>query len=124
MTEHNTTSATDNDLQTECIAAVINNNQPKEYNRVLINFIKVLNEIADYGYKKHGNNSFQQQMILGTRDYSDRVNPEAFREHSDGHFYEVVIKCKHDHFGTLKHQLGAVAFNAMMAYYMLDLENE
>jgi len=44
--------------------------------------------------------------------------------HSWNHFAEYLAGLPHDHFHTRKHQLAAVAFNAMMEFYFAGLEDE
>lgn len=44
--------------------------------------------------------------------------------HANEHFRMAINGEIHDHFKTRKHQLAAVAFNAMMEFYFAGLETE
>lgn len=88
-------------------------------------FLDAMNDIGKYGYEKYKEQSFQHQQLLGShKRTSDRVSAEELQWHAGEHFRMYNSGEKHDHFHTKKHQLAAVAFNAMMEYFFADLENE
>jgi hypothetical protein len=51
-----------------------------------------------------------------------RTTTKAIAAHAREHFAQYQSHIPHDHFGTDKHQLAAVAFNAMMEFYFAGLE--
>lgn len=93
------------------------------YDMLIPAFLEAMQELGEYGYSKHGVNSFQHQQKIGdhTRP-GDRLSTEKLAHHSRDHFLAYQVGEKHDHFKTFKHQLAAVAYNAMMEFYFADLE--
>ena len=89
-------------------------------------FLRAMNDIGRYGHEKYGEFSFHHRALSGDNSRGDhpRTTPEAIAEHSKGHFDLYIAGEPHDHFGTRKHQLAAVAFNAMMEFYFAGLERE
>jgi|SRR5579863_2545181 len=80
-------------------------------------FLKAMNEIGHYGNEKYREESFFKNP---TR--SERKSTRAIVQHIQKHCEEFVAGVEHDHFHTLEHQLAAVAFNAMMEFYMFKRE--
>lgn len=96
-----------------------------EYSFLSRKFLDAMNEIGRYGHAKHGVDSFQHRMSVGDRSrWMDRVMPEAIGQHVTEHYAMHLRGESHDHFQTRKHQLAAVAFNAMMEFYLSGLEDE
>jgi len=89
-------------------------------------FLEAMNEIGSYGNEKYGKESFHQRAAAGDRSRGslDRTAPEVIARHANGHFVEYLTGIRHDHFQTRKHQLAAVAFNAMMEFFFAGLEDE
>ena len=81
-----------------------------------MDFLIAMNEIGMYGRDKYKEQSFDWQAKKGSLSRSDRTQSEEIARHADNHFDEYLAGVKHDHFGTLRHQLAASAFNAMMEY--------
>jgi hypothetical protein len=83
-------------------------------------FLQAMNEIGAYGFDIYGE--------LPQRRYHhrnpERVTSAVIAEHAKQHFSDYLADVPHDHFQTRKHQLAAVAFNAMMEFYFAGLENE
>lgn len=89
-------------------------------------FIEAMEDIGRYGHEKYGENSFEARTVRGEnqRGTLERVSSEGIAEHSAEHFRMHIRGELHDHFGTRRHQLAAVAFNAMMEFYFAGLEDE
>lgn len=89
-------------------------------------FLAAMNDIGRYGNDKYGSDSFHQRAKAGdkSRGNLSRCEPEVIAQHAQDHFAMHLRGEKHDHFHTRKHQLAAVAFNAMMEFYFADLEGE
>jgi len=88
-------------------------------------FLKAMDEIGRYGFEKYGKDSFQsRQFNENRRGDSQRCQMDTICEHMRQHIYAYSRGEKHDHFDTLKHQLAAVAFNAMMEFHFAYLEKE
>lgn len=89
-------------------------------------FLQAMNEIGEYGHQKYGENSFHARAEKGdkSRGVLGRCESEAIWGHACDHFAEYMDGVKHDHFVTRRHQLAAVAFNAMMEFYFAGLEDE
>lgn len=88
-------------------------------------FLEAMNDIGAYGHSKYGVDSFQHRRISGDRSrWMDRVEPEYIQKHVNEHFAMHLRGEIHDHFNTRRHQLAAVAFNAMMEYCLSGLEDE
>jgi len=84
-------------------------------------FLKAMNEIGEYGFKKYGERSFQARSLKGDRERDGRTTAEAMAEHARLHFNDYLKHVPHDHFGDELHQLAAVAFNAMMEAHFAGL---
>jgi len=93
--------------------------QDPQYQWLSSLFLKAMNEIGQYGEQKHGASSFQQNP---TRDF--RKSTAEIAHHAQTHFLDYRLGFKHDHFGTRRHQLAAVAYNAMMEFVLAGLEQE
>ena len=89
-------------------------------------FLVAMNEIGAYGHAKYGEESFDHRRTLGdtSRAKLVRTLPDAIAAHAQEHFHSYLCGELHDHFGTRRHQLAAVAYNAMMEFYFAGLENE
>lgn len=89
-------------------------------------FLEAMNDIGRYGHQKYGEFSFHHRATLGDHSRGDhsRTTSEAIAKHAKDHFDAYLRGETHDHFLTHKHQLAAVAFNAMMEWYFADLERE
>ncbi len=84
-----------------------------------------MSDIGRYGHEKYGVQSFQHRRSNGdtSRGDSPRTTPESIGKHACEHFCMYLSGDTHDHFHTLRHQLAAVAFNAMMEYYFAGLDD-
>lgn len=89
-------------------------------------FLEAMNDIGRYGHEKYGKDSFHHRATYGDRSRGklERAGSAAIIKHSQEHGDAYLRKEIHDHFGTLKHQLAAVAFNALMEFYFAGLEAE
>lgn len=89
-------------------------------------FLEAMNDIGRYGNDKYGADSFHVRAQTGDRSRGTltRATSAAICQHSKDHVDMYLRKEAHDHFDTLKHQLAAVAFNAMMEFYFAGLANE
>jgi hypothetical protein len=89
-------------------------------------FLKAMDDIGHYGHTKYGPKSFQQRRAAGdlSRGGLGRTEAAVIAEHAKEHFNMFLRGERHDHFGTRKHQLAAVAFNAMMEFYFAGLDEE
>lgn len=97
------------------------------YNFLSQKFLEAMNEIGAYGHQKYGENSFHARAAKGDTsrgEITSRTSSEAIAKHASDHFDLYLDKILHDHFSTRRHQLAAVAFNAMMEFYFAGLENE
>ena len=90
------------------------------------NFVQAMDDIGRYGHEKYGEFSFYHRRAAGDNSRGDhpRTAPEAIASHAAEHFQMHLRGELHDHFKTRKHQLAAVAFNAMMEFYFAGLEEE
>lgn len=96
-----------------------------EYKHLIDDFLKAMDEIGEYGENKYTSDSFQIRRIANDRKrFTERVEQHELRRHAGQHFIDYTRGMVHDHFGTLRHQLAAVAFNAMMEYYFARLDYE
>ena len=93
---------------------------------LLDEFLRAMNDIGQYGFDKHKERSFQAHRLNGDQDRGgyDLLSPAALAEHCREHFDAYLRGERHDHFGSRRHQLAAVAFNAMMEFYFAGLESE
>lgn len=93
---------------------------------LLPEFLEAMNDIGRYGHQKYGESSFHYRATIGdsSRGTIERTKSEAIRDHASAHFQMHVDGIPHDHFGTMRHQLAAVAFNAMMEFYFAGLVDE
>lgn len=91
-------------------------------NHLIKEFIKAMEDIGEYGFEKYGKDSFE---VLAQQDNRIRsVRTACNTDHIFDHNAAYIRGELHDHFGTLKHQLAAVAFNAMMEFYYARLDEE
>lgn len=97
-----------------------------EYQFLSSAFLKAMDDIGRYGHEKYGDFSFHARALNGDASRGDhpRTTPDAIADHAAEHFKMHLRGELHDHFGTRRHQLAAVAFNAMMEFYFAGLESE
>jgi folylpolyglutamate synthase/dihydropteroate synthase len=97
-----------------------------QYDFLNAKFLEAMNDIGRYGNEKYGKDSFNQRAKAGDRSRGTlaRTNPEVIINHAHNHGAEYLSGVLHDHFHTRKHQLAAMAFNAMMEFYFAGLEDE
>lgn len=99
-----------------------------EFEQLDESFIRTMNEIGRHGWRKHGANSFQGRRLAGVEmrgpTPNDRLSKENNMRHVKEHADAYLAGELHDHFYTLKHQLAAIAFNAMMEYVCADLASK
>jgi hypothetical protein len=89
-----------------------------EHEHLNSKFIEAMNDIGRYGFEKYGPLPRERSAH---RDPS-RVTSDAIAEHADDHFHAYLRGIPHDHFNTRRHQLAAVAFNAMMEFHFAGLD--
>jgi hypothetical protein len=75
-------------------------------------FLRLLADIAGYADVKYG---AAEQYTLGRL-----VGNKSPINHIYEHLRMYIAREPHDRFGGLKHQLAAIAYNAMMEYYYLE----
>jgi hypothetical protein len=97
-----------------------------ELNPLVPRFIEAMADIGNYGFEKYGEKTFQHRRLRGdlTRGDLARTTKESLAAHTRDHLDAYLRGEKHDHFGTLRHQLAAAAFNTMMECFFAGLENE
>jgi len=102
------------------------NEQASRFEFLIPEFLEAINDIGRYGYEKYGSQSFQYRRLQGdtSRGDMERTLPDAISMHAIEHFDMYLRGEIHDHFKTLKHQLAAVAFNAMIEFYFAQLGDE
>jgi hypothetical protein len=100
--------------------------QDSQYACLIPAFLEAMNDIGRYGFEKYGDLSFQYRRSQGdiSRGPLKRCQPQTLADHAQEHFSMYLNHEPHDHFGTDKHQLAAVAFNAMMEFYFAGLGEE
>lgn len=100
--------------------------EDKKYKFLVEKFLVAMNEIGQYGEEKYKAQSFYARALRDDRSRGIllRTRPEHIAAHASEHFEMYLNDELHDHFNTLKHQLAAVAFNAMMEFYFAGLEDE
>ena len=95
------------------------------YAHLIPKFLEVMNEIGAYGEQKYGSDSFQKRRERGNASrHIPRVQSGEIVAHIGQHAGAYAAGERHDRFGTLKHQLGAIAFNAMMEFHYAQLAEE
>lgn len=82
-------------------------------------FLRAMDEIGQHGFAKYGEDSFEARARRGdhSRGTLLRNAPSNNIAHGQDHGAMYLCGVRHDHFGTLGHQLAAMGFNAMMEYY-------
>ena len=83
-----------------------------DYEGLNWDFIKLKAEIAAYATGKYG--SADQYADIYPQGEQSPIN------HIAEHMRMYLAREPHDKFGTLKHQLAAIAYNAMMEFYYLE----
>jgi hypothetical protein len=83
-------------------------------------FLEAMDEIGAYGFGVYG------ELPRRREDHRnpERVTTIEILQHARDHFLAYALNTPHDHFQTRRHQLAAVAFNAMMEFQFAGLENE
>lgn len=94
------------------------------YEHLIPQFLEAMEDIGRYGEQKYGAESFRQRSKRNDRTRINRTEPIENMTHANEHFRMAINGEIHDHFKTRKHQLAAVAFNAMMEFYFAGLETE
>ena len=90
----------------------------KQYEFLDEGFLELMNDIGRYGEEKYGADSFHTRAQTGDRSRSlKRMQKEEILRHAREHTVDYENGVRHDHFGDLKHQIAAAAFNCMMEYY-------
>jgi hypothetical protein len=90
----------------------------KQYEFLDEDFLELMNDIGRYGAEKYGAESFHARAQTGDRSRSlKRTQKEAIMRHAREHTVAYENGIRHDKFDTLRHQLAAAAFNAMMEFY-------
>jgi hypothetical protein len=84
------------------------------------NFLKAMNDIGRHGHEKYGDDP----LAMTERKPGQRWTPDSILDHAKQHADSYRGGIPHDHFQTRKHQLAAVAFNAMMEFYFAGLDDE
>jgi len=88
-------------------------------------FLQAMNEIGEYGHAKYGAESFHTRALVGdTSRTLERTGDEVIARHALEHFLAYLNDIPHDYFNTRRHQLAAVAFNAMMEFHFAGLAKE
>lgn len=82
-------------------------------------FLQAVEDIGRHGHEKYTAVCFH--CTDQTRN-CERKMDATIAGHAEEHFYQYLRGIPHDHFGTRKHQLAAVAFNAMMEFILADAE--
>lgn len=85
------------------------------YDALNWDFIKLMAEIAEYADRKY-------KEAGGVHNYTGArlVEEKSPVNHAFEHLRMFIKGELHDHFHTLKHQLAALAYNAMMEFYYLE----
>ena len=93
------------------------------YQFLVAEFLVAMNDIGQYGSEKYGEDSFQARQLKGDSSRGPMIRTQAhvIAAHAMNHFNDYLHETPHDHFGTMRHQLAAVAFNAMMEFYFSGL---
>jgi hypothetical protein len=87
-------------------------------------FLQAMEEIGQYGLEKYGSDSFAGMQSRNDRKRNLRIKSHIIGDHVKNHYDMYLNGEKHDRFNTFKHQLAAVAFNAMMEFYFANLDSE
>jgi hypothetical protein len=90
-----------------------------EYPHLVRKFLRAMEEIGAYGEEKYREKSFTQNPVR-----YDRTSSDSIGTHISTHYAQYLRGELHDHFHTKRHQLAAIAFNAMMEFVLADLERE
>lgn len=71
-------------------------------------FLHCMAQIGAYGAEKYGDYAYQKSRLSGEKGPLNHIYM---------HLHQYKLGIPHDHFKTRKHQLAAVAFNAMMEFF-------
>jgi hypothetical protein len=74
-------------------------------------FLALMNDIGRYGHEKYGADSYHN---TGRKRGLSRQSTKELLAHARQHIADYEAGVVHDHFGDLKHQLAAAAFNLLM----------
>ena len=87
--------------------------KPSPYEFLNPDFLELMNDIGRLGHEKFGDDAIEAN--------GDRTRKlprhQANMLHAYRHITAYEDGVKHDHFGDLKHQLAAVAFNCMLEFW-------
>lgn len=76
-------------------------------------FLHAMAQIGHYGASKYGYDNWKRSPL---------VHDKSPQNHLEGHLTELAEGRPHDHFHTLRHQIAAIGFNAMMMFYWMERE--
>lgn len=76
-------------------------------------FLHAMAQIGHYGASKYGHGNWKLSPL---------VHDKSPQNHLEGHLTELAEGRPHDHFHTLRHQIAAIGFNAMMMFYWMERE--
>lgn len=74
-------------------------------------FLHCMAQIGSYGAEKYGDFNWHKSRLNGGKGPVNHIY-DHLRQYREG--------LEHDHFKTRKHQLAAIAFNAMMEFWYLE----
>lgn len=95
----------------------------KQYKTLDPKFLQFMDDVGIYGMDKYGDESFEVKRQQGKLERTmERVEPEVIAKHGCDHHLDAVHGIKHDHFGTIEHNLAASAFNAYMQWAYWEAE--
>lgn len=106
--------------------SALSNTAPEAPPSLSPKFIDAMADIGRSGYEKYKEQSFQHRRLQGdtSRGDMERTTSKGLVAHVHAHLAAYLGGEKHDHFGTLRHQLAAAAFNIMMECFFAGLEDE
>lgn len=84
-----------------------------DYTTLYRPFLHAMAQIGHYGAVKYGRDNWM---------LSPWTNDKSPQNHLEGHLTELAHGKPHDHFHTLRHQIAAIGFNAMMMFYWMEQE--
>ena len=95
------------------------------YTRLSRRFLELMQEIGEYGFQKYGDQAVMERIHAGKPTVrSKRTDSYEIVQHARRHGFEYLSGIRHDHFGTLEHQLAASAYNAMMEFAIAEQEGK
>lgn len=95
----------------------------KQYKTLDHKFLQLMDDIGIYGMEKYGDESFEIKRKQGKLERTmERVQSAVIADHAHEHLLMANQGQKHDHFGTVEHNLAAAAFNAYMEWAYKESE--